>query len=137
MEARLPMPDVPLGKRAMAVSTALSRRTNSDLNLLYIQAKRWDNTIVGSPEIQKFVGALHGKKANLQSLTFRRKQENFWLEKCSLPVQPAETQLNLFYTASAFQFSTKFPTTVFPDQMKPCADGVELLNPFGIVTVTA
>jgi restriction system protein len=33
------------------------------LDLLYIQAKRWDNTTVGSPEIQKFVGALHGKKA--------------------------------------------------------------------------
>lgn len=33
------------------------------LDLLYIQAKRWDNATVGSPEIQKFVGALHGKKA--------------------------------------------------------------------------
>jgi restriction system protein len=33
------------------------------LDLLFIQAKRWDNTTVGSPEIQKFVGALYGKKA--------------------------------------------------------------------------
>lgn len=33
------------------------------LELLYIQAKRWDNATVGSPEIQKFVGALYGKKA--------------------------------------------------------------------------
>lgn len=33
------------------------------LDLLYIQAKRWDNTNVGRPEIQKFVGALHGKRA--------------------------------------------------------------------------
>jgi restriction system protein len=33
------------------------------LDLLYIQAKRWDNATVGSPEIQKFVGALYGKKA--------------------------------------------------------------------------
>ncbi len=33
------------------------------LDLLYIQAKRWENTTVGSPEIQKFVGALYGKKA--------------------------------------------------------------------------
>lgn len=33
------------------------------LDLLYIQAKRWDNATVGRPEIQKFVGALHGKKA--------------------------------------------------------------------------
>jgi restriction system protein len=33
------------------------------LELLYIQAKRWDNITVGRPEIQKFVGALYGKKA--------------------------------------------------------------------------
>jgi restriction system protein len=33
------------------------------LDLLYIQAKRWENASVGRPEIQKFVGALHGKKA--------------------------------------------------------------------------
>lgn len=33
------------------------------LDLLYIQAKKWDNTTVGRPEIQKFVGALHGKRA--------------------------------------------------------------------------
>jgi restriction system protein len=33
------------------------------LDLLYIQAKRWDNMTVGRPEIQKFVGALYGKKA--------------------------------------------------------------------------
>lgn len=33
------------------------------LDLLYIQAKRWDNITVGRPEIQKFVGALYGKKA--------------------------------------------------------------------------
>ena len=32
------------------------------LDFIYIQAKRWENP-VGSPEIQKFVGALHGKQA--------------------------------------------------------------------------
>jgi len=32
------------------------------LDAVYIQAKRWEN-IVGRPEIQKFVGALMGKKA--------------------------------------------------------------------------
>lgn len=30
------------------------------LGILYVQAKRWEGS-VGSPEIQKFVGALHGK----------------------------------------------------------------------------
>jgi len=33
------------------------------LDLLYIQAKRWDNATVGRPEIQKFVGALQGRRA--------------------------------------------------------------------------
>ena len=32
------------------------------LDTLYIQAKKWEGT-VGRPEIQKFVGALHGKRA--------------------------------------------------------------------------
>ncbi|HEY7414722.1 MAG TPA: restriction endonuclease [Ktedonobacteraceae bacterium] len=32
------------------------------LDAIYIQAKRWDN-VVGRPEVQKFVGALHGQGA--------------------------------------------------------------------------
>jgi restriction system protein len=32
------------------------------LDLVYLQAKRWDGT-VGRPEVQRFVGALHGKRA--------------------------------------------------------------------------
>jgi restriction system protein len=32
------------------------------LDIIYLQAKRWDGT-VGRPEIQKFVGALHGQRA--------------------------------------------------------------------------
>lgn len=32
------------------------------LDTMYIQAKRWEGT-VGRPEVQKFVGALHGKRA--------------------------------------------------------------------------
>jgi len=32
------------------------------LELVYLQAKRWEGT-VGRPEVQKFVGALHGKRA--------------------------------------------------------------------------
>lgn len=32
------------------------------LEIVYLQAKRWEGT-VGRPEIQKFVGALHGKRA--------------------------------------------------------------------------
>lgn len=32
------------------------------LDIIYLQAKRWENT-VGRPEIQRFVGALHGRRA--------------------------------------------------------------------------
>lgn len=32
------------------------------LDTIYLQAKRWE-TVVGRPEIQKFVGALHGQRA--------------------------------------------------------------------------
>lgn len=32
------------------------------LDTIYLQAKRWEGT-VGRPEVQKFVGALHGKRA--------------------------------------------------------------------------
>ena len=33
------------------------------MDVIYIQAKRWENT-VGRPEIQKFAGALEKKRAN-------------------------------------------------------------------------
>jgi restriction system protein len=46
------------------------------LEQIYLQAKRWDDTSVGRPEIQKFVGALHGKRARkgifLTTSTFTR-----------------------------------------------------------------
>lgn len=32
------------------------------LDIIYLQAKRWEGT-VGRPDVQKFVGALHGKRA--------------------------------------------------------------------------
>lgn len=34
------------------------------LDFIYIQAKRWTDTSIGRPDIQSFVGALDGKKAN-------------------------------------------------------------------------
>jgi restriction system protein len=33
------------------------------LDSVYVQAKRWDETVVGRPEIQKFAGALQGHRA--------------------------------------------------------------------------
>jgi len=49
------------------------------LDVIYLQAKRWDGT-VGRPEIHKFVGALHGKRAKkgvlLQPAVFLITQSN-------------------------------------------------------------
>lgn len=39
------------------------REDELGLDLIYVQAKRWANT-VGRPEIQKFFGALHGQRAS-------------------------------------------------------------------------
>lgn len=34
------------------------------LELIYIQAKAWQDKTVGRPEIQQFIGALHGRQAS-------------------------------------------------------------------------
>lgn len=52
------------------------------LDVLYIQAKRWDLTqTVSRPEIQKFVGALHGKKAQkgifITTASFSQEARNY------------------------------------------------------------
>lgn len=50
------------------------------LDIIYIQAKRWSNT-VGRPEIQKFVGALHGQRARkgvfITTSTFSREAHKY------------------------------------------------------------
>lgn len=50
------------------------------LDVIYIQAKKWDSP-VGRPEIQKFVGALHGKRAKkgifIASSSFTREAEEY------------------------------------------------------------
>ena len=51
------------------------------LEQIYLQAKRWGNATVGRPEIQKFVGALHGKRARkgifLTTSTFTREAHEY------------------------------------------------------------
>ncbi len=51
------------------------------LDVVYIQAKRWDATPVGRPEIQKFAGALQGQRARkgifLTTSTFSRDAYEF------------------------------------------------------------
>ena len=34
------------------------------LDVVYIQAKRWDSNAVGSPDVMQFAGALQAQKAN-------------------------------------------------------------------------
>jgi len=41
---------------------AIIKEDRLGLDVVYLQAKRWEDT-VGRPEVQRFVGALHGKRA--------------------------------------------------------------------------
>lgn len=52
-----------IGKTADGGVDGVIKEDKLGLELLFIQAKRWDSNVVGRPEIQKFVGALHGQKA--------------------------------------------------------------------------
>jgi restriction system protein len=52
-----------IGKSSDGGIDGVIKEDRLGLEQIYIQAKRWDNTSVGRPEIQKFVGALHGKRA--------------------------------------------------------------------------
>lgn len=51
------------------------------LDVIYLQAKRWSDNSVGSPEIQKFVGALADKHANkgvfITTSTFSREAREY------------------------------------------------------------
>jgi restriction system protein len=50
------------------------------LDIIYVQAKRWEN-VIGRPEIQKFVGALAGQKANkgifITTSSFTKEAEDY------------------------------------------------------------
>lgn len=52
-----------MGKSGDGGIDGIIKEDKLGLDIVYIQAKRWDNTVVGRPEIQKFVGALHGQRA--------------------------------------------------------------------------
>lgn len=51
-----------LGKSGDEGIDGIIKEDKLGLDVIYLQAKRWEGT-VGRPEIQKFVGALHGKRA--------------------------------------------------------------------------
>jgi restriction system protein len=51
-----------LGKSGDEGIDGIIKEDRLGLDVIYLQAKRWEGTI-GRPEIQKFVGALHGQRA--------------------------------------------------------------------------
>lgn len=51
-----------LGKSGDEGIDGIIKEDRLGLDVIYLQAKRWEGT-VGRPEIQRFVGALHGKRA--------------------------------------------------------------------------
>lgn len=52
-----------LGKSGDGGIDGIINEDRLGLDVVYIQAKRWDLTTVGRPEIQKFAGALQGQRA--------------------------------------------------------------------------
>lgn len=51
-----------VGKSGDGGIDGIIKEDHLGLDVIYLQAKRWEN-VVGRPEIQKFVGALHGQRA--------------------------------------------------------------------------
>ena len=51
-----------LGRSGDGGVDGVIREDKLGLDLIYVQAKRWANT-VGRPDIQQFVGALNGQRA--------------------------------------------------------------------------
>lgn len=51
-----------IGRRGDEGIDGIIKEDRLGLDIIYVQAKRWDNT-VGRPEIQKFAGALQGQRA--------------------------------------------------------------------------
>jgi restriction system protein len=81
------------------------------LELVYLQAKRWEGT-VGRPEIQKFVGALHGKRARkgvfITTGTFSAEAAEY--------VRNIDPKVALVDGAQLAQFMIDFNVGVAPDR---------------------
>ena len=52
-----------IGKSGDGGIDGIIKEDKLGLDVVYIQAKRWDTNVIGRPEIQKFVGALYGQRA--------------------------------------------------------------------------
>jgi restriction system protein len=52
-----------IGKSGDGGIDGIIKEDKLGLDVVYIQAKRWDTNVIGRPKIQKFVGALYGQRA--------------------------------------------------------------------------
>ena len=52
-----------VGKTGDGGIDGIIKEDKRGLDIVYIQAKKWDNAVIGRPEVQKFVGALQGQRA--------------------------------------------------------------------------
>ena len=70
-----------IGKSGDGGIDGVIKQDKLGIDQIYIQAKRWDNASVGRPEIQKFVGALHGKRARkgifITTSTFTKEADEY------------------------------------------------------------
>jgi restriction system protein len=70
-----------IGKSGDGGIDGVIKQDKLGIDQIYIQAKRWDNATVGRPEIQKFVGALHGKRARkgifITTSTFTKEADEY------------------------------------------------------------
>lgn len=70
-----------LGKSGDGGIDGIINEDRLGLDVVYIQAKRWDSTSVGRPEIQKFAGALQGQRSRkgifLTTSTFSKDAYDF------------------------------------------------------------
>ena len=53
-----------IGKSGDGGIDGIIKEDKLGLDVVYIQAKRWDNTAVGSPDVMQFAGALQAQKAS-------------------------------------------------------------------------
>lgn len=70
-----------IGKSGDGGIDGIIKEDKLGLDVVYIQAKRWDSGIVGRPEIQKFAGALQGQRAKkgvfITTSAFTREAKEF------------------------------------------------------------
>ena len=52
-----------IGKSGDGGIDGIIKEDRLGLDIVYIQAKKWDGNVIGRPEIQKFAGALQGQRA--------------------------------------------------------------------------